>query len=132
MIKTLTGIAVVVALGLFAETVRGQEIDHGTVNGTLFSTVVTVPNASQAFVATTPDNRVLVLTQVCTTHPNALRLNAGAVIGDLPLETTRNCTEYVPGLAIPPKSNINCFDTVGAGGKLRCMLTGVLTKVTLP
>jgi hypothetical protein len=124
-----TGIAIVVALGLFALTAGGQGIDKGGLSGTVFSAGATVPNLSQAFVATIPDNRAFVLTQVCTTHPNALRLQAGAVIGEIPLESTHNCTVYVPGIAIPPKTNINCFDRAGAGGKLRCMVTGVLTTV---
>jgi len=124
----LTGIAIVVVLGLFAETAAGQSIDKGTLSGTVFSAGATVPNLSQAFVTTTPVSTAFVLTQVCTTHPNALRLNAGPVIGDIPLEQDSNCTQYVPGIAIPPNTNVNCFDQAGAGGLLRCMLTGVLTK----
>jgi len=123
-----TGIAIVVALGLFAETAAGQSIINGTLSGTVFSAGATVPNLSQAFVTTTPVNQAFVLTQVCTTHPNSLRVNAGAVIGDIPLEQDSNCTQYVPGIAIPPNTNVNCFDKNGAGGILRCMLTGVLTK----
>ena len=124
------GIMIVVALGLSVGTVGGQRIDRGGLAGTVFSAGATVPNLSQAFVTTTPDNQAFVLTQVCTTHPTALRLNAGSVIGDIPLETTSNCTNYVPGIAIPAKTNINCFDSAGASGKLRCMLTGVL--ISLP
>jgi hypothetical protein len=120
--------AIALALGLFAGTAAAQKIDNGTLSGTVFSAAATVPNLSQAFVATTPDNRTFVLTQVCATNPQALRLNAGALIGDIPLEQGSNCTQYVPGIAIPPSTNINCFDQVGAGGGLRCMLTGVLTK----
>ena len=123
-----TGIAIVVALGLFAGTAAGQTITNGTLSGKVFSAGATVGNLSQMFVMTTPVSTAFVLTQVCTTHPNALRLNAGAVIGDIPLEQDSNCTQYVPGIAIPPNTNVNCFDKNGAGGILRCMLTGVLTK----
>ena len=96
--------------------------------GKIFSAGATVPNLSQAFVATTPERQTFVLTQVCATRPDALRLNAGAVIGDIPLETSSSCTQFVPGIAIPPNTNINCFDQAGVGGTLRCMITGVLTE----
>ena len=123
-----TGIAIVVALGLFSETAAGQDITAGALSGTVLSAGATVPNLSQAFVTTTPANRAFVLTQVCTTRPDALRVNAGPQIGDIPLEQDRTCTQFVPGIAIPPNTNVNCFDQSGAGGALRCMLTGVLTK----
>ena len=114
-------------LALLSGLAFGQSISGGALSGKVFSAGATVPNRSQAFVTTTPSDSWLVITQICTSHPNALRFNAGPIVGDIPLNTAGKCTQYFPGIAVPPKTNINCFDNAGAAGQLRCMLTGVLT-----
>ncbi len=96
-------------------------------NGNLSGTLVTASGGDGDTLVTAPADRPLVLTLFCSEDLRSVRLTAASLLVPQPIEPA-NCTEYRPGIVIPPGVGLKCEHTGNFGFGNHCMVTAVVTK----
>jgi hypothetical protein len=114
--------ALVVAIALVAGSAQAQQIKNGELTGTVKSGHVLVSGNGQATVLQTPNKNQFIMTQFCKEDGDTNL--QGSTLGVI--TTTNGCTEFSPGVAIPPNEVLFCNN--GDSQSRSCSVTGVLSK----
>jgi hypothetical protein len=131
-------IAEILLPGLFLFSFRmtaagAQTITNGGPSGTLVSASAVIPApGATVLIYTTPAKGHFVLTQIGSASPCDQLFTATGFgpLGELFESLTTGRLSFEPGLVLPPKSSVECFDTQQfcTAGVSDCFMTGVLEK----
>lgn len=117
-----------VAVCALVSSVQAQVIKKGELSGRIVTVGVLGPAGGSAVLYTAPDAKEgrFILSKLCAAQENGNHAVLASSLGSLEATDRPDCTDFSPGLALPPGEQLTCRGFTDTGRY--CVATGVLSR----